>query len=140
MNKIDLVEVWLNQEFVGRIAMTPDHLCAFEYDATYLSKGDSISPFNLPLRNELFIAKRTPFNGGFGVFDDSLPDGWGNLILDRYLRSKGIESSKITLLQRLALIGNTGRGALEYRPDFSQTPNDEMLNLNKLSQETEKIL
>lgn len=140
MNKVDIIEVWLNQEFIGRIAMTPDYLCAFEYDATYLAKGDSISPFNLPLRNELFIAKRTPFNGGFGVFDDSLPDGWGSLILDRYLRSKGIESNKITLLQRLALIGSTGRGALEYRPDFSQTPNDEMLNLDKLAKETEKIL
>lgn len=142
MNNVDVVEVLMNQEIVGRIAMTPDHLCAFEYDAEYLKSGNSISPFHLPLRNELFIAKRTPFKGGFGVFDDSLPDGWGSLLLDRYLRTKGIDpyKYKISLLQRLALIGSTGRGALEYRPDFSESSNEEILNLNKLALETEKIL
>ena len=140
MNNVDVVEVLMNQEIVGRIAMTPDHLCAFEYDAEYLKSGNSISPFHLPLRNELFIAKRTPFKGGFGVFDDSLPDGWGSLLLDRYLRIKGIDPYKISLLQRLALIGSTGRGALEYRPDFSESSNEEILNLNKLALETEKIL
>ena len=140
MNNIDVVEVLMNQEIVGRIAMTPDHLCAFEYDAEFLKTGHSISPFHLPLRNELFIAKRTPFKGGFGVFDDSLPDGWGSLLLDRYLRIKGIDPYKISLLQRLALIGSTGRGALEYRPDFSESSNEEILNLNKLALETEKIL
>ncbi len=140
MNNVDVVEVLMNQEIVGRIAMTPDHLCAFEYDAEFLKTGHSISPFHLPLRNELFIAKRTPFKGGFGVFDDSLPDGWGSLLLDRYLRIKGIDPYKISLLQRLALIGSTGRGALEYRPDFSESSNEEILNLNKLALETEKIL
>lgn len=140
MNNIDVVEVLMNQEIVGRIAMTPDHLCAFEYDAEFLKTGHSISPFHLPLRNELFIAKRTPFKGGFGVFDDSLTDGWGSLLLDRYLRIKGIDPYKISLLQRLALIGSTGRGALEYRPDFSESSNEEILNLNKLALETEKIL
>lgn len=140
MNNVDVVEVLMNQEIVGRIAMTPDHLCAFEYDAEFLKTGHSISPFHLPLRNELFIAKHTPFKGGFGVFDDSLPDGWGSLLLDRYLRAKGIDPYKISLLQRLALIGSTGRGALEYRPDFSESSNEEILNLNKLALETEKIL
>ncbi len=82
MNDIKIIEVFLNGEKVGQIAMTSDFLCAFEYDFAYLLSGSSISPFNLPLKQEVFIAKRTPFNGGFGVFDDSLPDGWGNLILD----------------------------------------------------------
>ena len=140
MNNIDVIEVLMNQEIVGHIAMTPDHLCAFEYDTEYLKNGHSISPFHLPLRNELFIAKRTPFKGGFGVFDDSLPDGWGSLLLDRYLRTKGVDPYKISLLQRLALIGSTGRGALEYRPDFSESSNEEILNLNKLALEIKKIL
>lgn len=69
-----------------------------------------------------------------------MPDGWGSLLLDRYLRIKGIDPYKISLLQRLALIGSTGRGALEYRPDFSESSNEEILNLNKLALETEKIL
>ncbi len=140
MNDIKLIEVFMNQKKVGRIALTPDFLCAFEYDPAYLISGESISPFNLPLRSGVFLAKRTPFNGGFGVFDDSLPDGWGNLILDRYLNSKGIDSAKLTLLQRLALVGSAGRGALEYRPDYSESTTDEMIDFDKLSAEIKKIL
>lgn len=140
MNSVDVIEVLMNREVIGRIAMTPKYLCAFEYNAEYLKSGYSISPFHLPLRNKLFIAKRTPFKGGFGVFEDSLPDGWGSILLNRYLRTKGVDPNKVTLLQRLALIGSTGRGALEYRPDFSDSSTDEMLNLNKLALETEKIL
>lgn len=140
MNEVKVIEVLMNGVKVGRMALTPDSLCAFEYDPTYLTNGVSISPFNLPLKSEVFIAKRTPFNGGFGVFDDSLPDGWGNLILDRYLRSKGIDPAKLTILQRLALVGSTGRGALEYRPDYSESTPDELINFDNLAADAEKIL
>lgn len=140
MNEVKVIEVLMNGTKVGRIALTPDALCAFEYDAAYLASGKSISPYNLPLRSEVFVAKRTPFNGGFGVFDDSLPDGWGNLILDRYLKSKEIDPAKLTILQRLALVGSMGRGALEYRPDYSEVRMDEMINFDKLAAEIEKIL
>lgn len=140
MNEVKVIEVFMNGVKVGRIAMTPDFLCAFEYDPAFVITGNSISPFHLPLKQELFVAKRAPFHGGFGVFDDSLPDGWGNLILDRYLSSKSIDPNKLTILQRLALIGSTGRGALEYRPDYSATTADEMVHLDHLAHEAEKIL
>ena len=51
-----------------------------------------------------------------------------------------INLNKLTLLQRLALIGSTGRGALEYRPDYSESPADESINFDNLATETEKIL
>lgn len=140
MNEIKITEVFMNGIKVGQIALTPDALCAFEYEPAYLASGVSISPFNLPLKSGVFVAKRIPFNGGFGVFDDSLPDGWGNLILDRYLKSKGIDSTKLTLLHRLALIGSTGRGALEYRPDYSKSTTDEIINFDNLAAEAEKVL
>lgn len=140
MNDVIVVEIFKHEVKVGRMALTPDSLCAFEYDRDYIYTGHSISPFNLPLRSEVFVAKRSPFNGGFGVFDDSLPDGWGSLILERYLRSKGVDSSKLTILQRLALVGNTGRGALEYRPDLSERSKEEVVDFNRLAEETEKIL
>ena len=140
MNEVKVIDVFMNGAKVGRIAMTPDALCAFEYDSTYLLSGNSISPFYLPLRQEIFVAKRTPFSGGFGVFADSLPDGWGNLILDRYLRSKGIDPNKLTLLQSLALVGSTGRGALEYRPDYSESATDEIIGFDNLANEAEKVL
>jgi serine/threonine-protein kinase HipA len=140
MNDIKIIEVFMNSAKVGRIALTPDSLCAFEYDPAFVASEVSISPFNLPLKSEVFIAKRTPFNGGFGVFDDSLPDGWGNIILDRYLKSKGIDPPKLTLLQRLALVGSTGRGALEYRPDYSESTGDEIIDFDKLASEAQTIL
>ena len=140
MNEVKVIEVFMNGMKVGRIALTPDALCAFEYAPGYLISGESVSPFNLPLRSEVFIAKRTPFNGGFGVFDDSLPDGWGSLILDRHLKSRGIDPQKITLLQRLALVGSNGRGALEYKPDYSESGSDETIDFDNLAAEAEKIL
>jgi serine/threonine-protein kinase HipA len=140
MNQIQVIKVFMHAQKVGRIVQTSDYLCAFEYDIDYLQTGISISPFHLPVRKEVFLAKRIPFKGGFGVFDDSLPDGWGSLILDRYLRSKGIDPASLTLLQMLALVGATGRGALEYRPDFSEASQNERLDFDKLAQETEIIL
>jgi serine/threonine-protein kinase HipA len=140
MDKIAVIEVFMTSNLVGRIALTKENLCAFEYDAAYLKTGKSISPYFLPLQPGLFIAKRNPFKGGFGVFDDSLPDGWGNLLLDRYLQQKGIDPSKLTVLQRLSLVGATGRGALEYRPDRSEVLQEEWINFDKLASESEKIL
>jgi len=140
MNELKVIEVFMNNTKIGRIALTSDFLCAFEYDSAYLMSGYSISPFKLSLKPEVFIAKRTPFNGGFGVFDDSLPDGWGRLILDRYLKSKGIDPTKLTILQRLALIGSTGRGALEYRPDYSESTQNDIIDFDNLASEAEKIL
>ena len=140
MDELKVIEVFLHERKLGRIALTPNALCAFEYDPAYLLSGTSISPFSLPLKSEVFIAKRRPFYGGFGVFDDSLPDGWGNLILDRYLKNKGIEPAKLSLLQRLALVGSTGRGALEYRPDYSQAAKDEIIHFDNLAAEAQKVL
>ena len=140
MNNIDVVEIFMNGEVVGRIAMTSDSLCAFEYSPQYLAAGKSISPYFLPLRSGVTIAKRKPFFGGFGVFDDSLPDGWGRLILDRYLKKNGYDPAKLTVLQRLALVGSSGRGALEYKPDWSIGTAQEKIDFDKLAAETKKIL
>ncbi|GHT66590.1 toxin HipA [Bacteroidia bacterium] len=140
MDKISTVEVSINSKSVGRVALTEDALCAFEYDTEFLKTGFSISPYFLPLKAGLFIAKRYPFRGNFGVFDDSLPDGWGNLILDRYLKEQGMDANKLTILQRLSLVGSSGRGALEFFPDKSVAGKDEFLNFDKLATESQKIL
>lgn len=140
MNSIKQIEVIYIGRVVGRLALTKDGLCAFEYSAEWITSGFSISPFELPLRNGVFIAKPKPFDGGFGVFDDCLPDGWGLLILDRYLQQQGINPRTLTLLDRLALVGSTGRGALEFRPDKSVITQQEYADFEKLALEAEKIL
>lgn len=140
MNDIGIVDVYMNMSPVGRIALTPDGLCGFEYDSEYLKTCKSISPYYLPLQSGLIVATRDPFKGNFGVFDDSLPDGWGSLLLDRFLQEKGINPYKLTVLQRLSLIGSTGRGALEYRPDKCIATDNEFLDFDKLATDAEKIL
>ena len=140
INEIEVLEIKFENQKVGRLALTPDNLCAFEYDSEYLQTGISISPFFLPLNSGVFVAKREPFNGNFGVFADSLPDGWGNLLLDRYLTEKGINPYHLSALQRLSLIGTSGRGALEYFPNNNFIDNNNFVELNKLASEVEKIL
>lgn len=140
MNSIKQIEVIYHNRLVGRLALTQDRLCAFEYSAEWLQSGFSISPFELPLRSGVFVAKPRPFDGGFGVFDDCLPDGWGQLILDRYLQRQGINPKALTLLDKLALVGATGRGALEFRPDKSVVTKQEYADFEKLALEAEQIL
>lgn len=140
MNRLSQLEVRYHDTIVGHIALANNGLCVFEYTAQWLSEGFSISPFELPLRNGVFTAKPRPFDGGFGVFDDCLPDGWGMLILDRYLKSKGIALRELSILDRLALVGTSGRGALEFHPDRSLIADNEYTDFEKLALESQQIL
>jgi len=137
-NKI--VSVFWNKNFVGRISILPNKLTVFEYDAQYLKTGTSISPFYLPLRAGLFTAKKEPFGGLFGVFNDSLPDGWGTLLTNRMLSEEGIDLSNLTILDRLCLIGNNGIGALSYVPEWHLEKNSEIKDLGLIAQKVEQIL
>lgn len=114
---IDKVRVSFNGEEVGTIAAASGGVMAFEYADSWLSTGFSISPLSLPLRKGVFVAKAHPLDGVFGVFDDSLPDGWGRLLVDRVLASRGIDSRSVGFLARLSFVGSSGMGALEYEPE-----------------------
>ncbi len=140
MNEIKQIEVSLDNQPVGRAALTKEGLCAFEYSAQWLESGFSISPFELPLQKGVFIAKPHPFEGNFGVFDDCLPDGWGMLILDRYLTKQGLHPRSLSLLDRLAIVGSSGRGALEFRPDKSIVESNDEINFERLASQAEQIL
>jgi len=88
----------------------------FKYDTDFLKLGLNLSPLKLKFNDNIQIAPPTPFNGLFGLFDDSLPDGWGKLLLNRALEKKGLSLMDINSLDHLANIGDTGKGALIYRP------------------------
>jgi serine/threonine-protein kinase HipA len=139
-NKV--IHVFYHGYKVGRIAMVDPYTCAFEYDGGWLSDGFTISPFKLPLEKKVFIAPHEPFGGSFGVFEDSLPDGWGRLLVDRMLRQKGIEPAEVSVLDRLAIVGRNGMGALEYRPEevLVSTEGDSQSNIETLAEEIEAIL
>ncbi len=91
MNSYKNLQVMMGEKRVGTLAMTQNHLAAFEYDRDWLAYGFSISPLSLPLQEGVFLPKGyDPFEGLFGVFSDSLPDGWGRLLVDRFLSKNGI--------------------------------------------------
>lgn len=103
---------------VGRLAVNNQQVW-FEYDKEFISRELEISPFKLPLKSGVQKSRDQVFNGLFGVFNDSLPDAWGKLLLDRELRSRGIQIESLTALDRLTYVGNKGMGALVYEPDYA---------------------
>ncbi|NDV24831.1 type II toxin-antitoxin system HipA family toxin [Desulfovibrio sp. JC022] len=110
----------------------------FEYTDDFIETGLEISPIKLPTKTK-FVKCSSPFESLPGVFYDSLPDGWGRLLMERLLRSKGIHPSRITPLDRLAYVGLNGLGALEYEPAVSQ-PDSRELSLDEIAGYARNVL
>lgn len=141
---VKLVHVSLDsgdkRQKIGRLALE-DRRIYFEYDANFLQSGLEISPFKLPLKSGVTVCEDSIFEGLFGVFNDSLPDGWGRLLLDRQVRRHGIVPEQLTPLDRLTHVGQHGMGALLYEPDVSEhTTADHTINLDYLADETAQVL
>lgn len=135
MKKTDKLKVKYNTQTVGTLSLTPDNrLCAFEYDPQWLVSGFSISPLELPLKDGLFIANPRPFYGNFGIFEDSLPDGYGRYLLHKVLLKNGINDANLSSLDRLSLVGSGGMGALSYEPEIQFNHNEKVCDFDKLQQ------
>ncbi len=140
MNRLNKLEVFYHERSVGMMALYENRLAAFEYDKDWLADGFSISPFSLPLEKKVFMPKIDPFEGIFGVFADSLPDGWGRLLVDRLMKKNGINPYELGSLDRLAIVGNSGMGALTYHPVITMEKNQDEKSLDEIAMECEKIL
>jgi serine/threonine-protein kinase HipA len=131
-----------NQKYhVGKLALK-DRTIYFEYEKEFLKTGIELSPYKLPLQDGVHICEDRVFDGLFGVFSDSLPDGWGKLLLDRSLMTKGIMLNEISPLDRLMYTDQYSIGALSYEPIYDNKTNlykDEII-LDKLAQSSKKIL
>jgi serine/threonine-protein kinase HipA len=125
---------------VGRLALK-DRKIYFEYDNSFLSTGIELSPYKLPLKSGVFSDRDNIFDGLYGVFSDSLPDGWGKLLMDRHLMSQGISLKDIGPLDRLILIGKYGVGALSYEPIMNENMTSEkIIDLDILASSSLEIL
>ncbi|MDE7247151.1 MAG: type II toxin-antitoxin system HipA family toxin [Lachnospiraceae bacterium] len=140
MNRLNKLDVFYHDRPVGTLALYQNRLAAFEYDSDWIMDGFSISPFSLPLQKKVFMPKTDPFEGLFGVFADSLPDGWGRLLVDRLMRKKEINPYEIGNLERLAIVGNSGMGALTYRPAISIENGHGDMGVDEIAKECERIL
>ena len=140
MRQNNALQVYYDERLVGTLAMTADHKVAFQYDDEWLENGFSISPFSLPLKKQVFVPQKDYFDGLFGVFADSLPDNWGRVLLNRLLRSHKQNPDELTVLNRLAIVGKSGMGALIYYPENSFSEQQKPVNLDELAEECDKIL
>lgn len=124
---------------VGRLAMR-ERTIYFEYHAAFIEHDMEISPLKLLLKAGVTSFDYALFEGLPGVFNDSLPDGWGRLLFDRFIRSQGGTPSDITPLDRLAHVGAHGMGALVYEPDYSAEETGDTIILDTLAAHVQEVL
>lgn len=141
MKHIESLTIKFHGVTVGILSITPDSkLCTFEYARDWIANGFSISPLDLPLQSGVFIAKPIPFNGGFGIFEDSLPDGYGRYMLQKALQRDGIDASSLSVLDRLSIVGEGGMGALTFSPVTNILQEEEILDLDSLQTKALEVL
>jgi serine/threonine-protein kinase HipA len=140
MKQNKALQVLFDNRVVGTLALAANHKVVFQYDDSWLEQGFSISPFSLPLENQVFVPTKDYFDGLFGVFADSLPDHWGRLLLKRLLLAHEQNPDKLTVIDRLAIVGKSGMGALTYYPEQSFSEENDNTDLDELAFQCRKIL
>jgi serine/threonine-protein kinase HipA len=97
----------------------------FEYESAFAGSGIEVAPITMPLSDQIYAFPALPeetFHGLPGLLADSLPDDFGNALIDAWLAEEGRGSESFDPVERLCYTGNRGMGALEYLP--SQGPSD----------------
>lgn len=141
MRRLEVRLDWGPQEIrVGTLG-EQDRRIHFEFDRAFLEAPLPISPIHLKPGPDVYAHTDRAFNDVFGVFHDSLPDGWGMLLMDRHLRKQGLDLMRVTALDRLAYIGIRGMGALTYHPPEDLPEVDPLvLDLRALADQSARIL
>ena len=112
----------------------------FEYHQGWLDRGLELSPFTLPCKPGLIKHTNHGFGPLFGLFDDSLPDGWGLLLMDRFFRKQGIDLARVSVLDRLLYLGRETMGALTYHPpSFNKEETEHPIDLHCLAEEAKDV-
>ena len=124
---------------VGRLATRVQRIW-FEYDAGFLGTGLQLSPFGLPLGPGAVEGPRAPFEGLHGLFDDSLPDGWGRLLLERQMEQMGVGRARLRPLDRLAWVGRDAMGALAYEPEIEGPRPPDVVDLAEVAASALEVL
>jgi serine/threonine-protein kinase HipA len=111
----------------------------FEYADEALAQGVELSPLHLPLQRAAFGRFPMHLQRLPGLIADSLPDGWGMLLMDRLFRKHGINPAQCSPLDRLSFIGQRGMGALTYEPATQEDSPAEPVDLLVLARESTLI-
>lgn len=129
-------EIHLYETLIGAVAWDESReLGIFEYDPTFLRSGIEISPITLPLRAGRFSFPELPretFKGLPGLLADSLPDKFGNLLINQWLTRQGRTPESFNPVERLCYLGTRAMGALEFKPTLLTAGPSETLHLDEL--------
>lgn len=124
---------------VGRLAMAAG-LAQLEWSADVIAQGLSISPLRYPAEPGLHPARSRKFDGLHGFLSDCLPDAWGMLLLKRRVQQLGYRFEALDAVDRLALVGTKGRGALVFQPETLTGEQAECIDLDLLADEARHVL
>jgi serine/threonine-protein kinase HipA len=119
-------------------------LAHFEYEPDFIQSGIELAPLTMPLSKQVYsfpALSRYTFHGLPGLLADSLPDDFGNALINVWLASQGRSPESFNPVERLCYTGNRGMGALEYLP--SQGPSasmSELVDVKSLVELADKIL
>ncbi len=117
---MEVITITYQDDVVGAVSFdTEKGLGSFEYAPGFIKKGIELSPIKMPLSNRIYSFPELDFNtfkGLPGLIADSLPDDFGNAVLNAWVAGQGRSPGDITPLQRLQYTGKRGMGALEYAP------------------------
>ncbi len=117
---MEVIKITYQDEVVGAVSFDSEKgLGSFEYDPSFVKSGIELAPIKMPLSNRIYSFPELDFNtfkGLPGLIADSLPDDFGNAVLNAWVAGRGRSPNDITPLQRLQYTGKRGMGALEYAP------------------------
>ena len=120
-----VAEVRLWGSTIGAASLEPGHdVAAFQYDPRFTSSGIEVSPITMLLSSRVFTFPTLPratFHGLPGLLADTLPDRFGNALIDTWLARQGRAPDSFSALERLCYMGTRGMGALEYSPTLGPT-------------------
>lgn len=142
----NLAEVRLWNNYIGALAYDDNtQYCTFEYDSNWIEKGIEISPIRMPLGKRKYRFMALPYETYKGLpaaFADTLPDDFGNALIDAWLARNGRDIASFNPLERLLYIGKRGMGALEYAPAIRQLGlnKSSVIQLNSLLEIAQKVL
>ena len=132
-------EGWGERWQLGTLADNGTELL-FEYSAEALNQGLELSPRHLKLRAPAYGAFPQHLSRLPGLVADSLPDGWGLLLMDRLFRKNGRDPASLSPLDRLTFINGRALGALTFQPSIAEAATKEDVRLLELAQEAQAII
>ena len=137
------VLLWGSQ--IGAVSWLDERQTAvFQYDPAFATSGIQVAPLMMPLRElpyEFPALNRETFWGLPGMLADSLPDKFGNAIIDAWLASQGRNRESFNPVERLCYVGSRGMGALEFKPALLEpTSASKAIEVASLVELSNKIL